>query len=359
MRVGRAMRGEEAALRREHAQRDEAGHAHARERDAPVERRRQRVAHDRRQRVAQVAADAVRRVRVPEAPRRDVGVEDREVARVEDAVADAHQGHDRKQPVRAGRQPDDRRAAGEQPQTAQQHRTRAETVDREACDELGDAARGIEHADQRAEQRPRHVELGAQQREQRRQRELEEMREGVGDADEADHADVAAERVGGDDIQAGRMTGDATGVVSGQRERRHYIAPAAAAISLERRGTSMVDKVTKSDAEWKAQLTPEQFRVTRKKGTERAFSRRILGQPRAGMYRCVCCGTPLFDAGGEVRVRHRVAVVLRNRWRRRTCARSGQLAAGCVAPRSSARRATRISAMSFRTGPSRRACAIA
>ena len=87
-------------------------------------------------------------------------------------------------------------AAGEQPESAQQHRARAEAVDREAGDELRDAARGVEHADQHAEQRPRHVELGAQQREQRRQRELEEVREGVGDADEADDADVAAERLG-------------------------------------------------------------------------------------------------------------------------------------------------------------------
>lgn len=56
----------------------------------------------------------------------------------------------------------------------------------------------------------------------------------------------------------------------------------------------MVDKVQKPDSEWKAQLTPEQFRVTRKKGTERAFSGALWDNHRDGTYRCVCCGMPLF-----------------------------------------------------------------
>jgi peptide-methionine (R)-S-oxide reductase len=55
-------------------------------------------------------------------------------------------------------------------------------------------------------------------------------------------------------------------------------------------------KVVKSDAEWKQQLTPEQYYVTRQHGTERAFSNPLNNEKRPGMFKCVCCGAELFSA---------------------------------------------------------------
>ena len=58
----------------------------------------------------------------------------------------------------------------------------------------------------------------------------------------------------------------------------------------------MVDKITKTEVEWRAQLTEEQFYVTRKHGTERAFTGEYDGCKEDGVYKCICCGHPLFDS---------------------------------------------------------------
>ena len=58
----------------------------------------------------------------------------------------------------------------------------------------------------------------------------------------------------------------------------------------------MTDKIVKPDAEWRKQLTPEQYQVTRRKGTERAFTGQYHATKTPGIYRCVCCGEALFDA---------------------------------------------------------------
>ncbi|MCS6833003.1 MAG: peptide-methionine (R)-S-oxide reductase MsrB [Flammeovirgaceae bacterium] len=54
--------------------------------------------------------------------------------------------------------------------------------------------------------------------------------------------------------------------------------------------------IKKSDEEWRKQLTPEQYYVTRQKGTERAFTGKYWNHHEKGVYKCVCCGTPLFDS---------------------------------------------------------------
>lgn len=56
------------------------------------------------------------------------------------------------------------------------------------------------------------------------------------------------------------------------------------------------EKIAKPDTEWQQQLTPEQYEVTRNKGTERAFTGQYWNSKEKGMYTCVCCGAPLFSS---------------------------------------------------------------
>jgi peptide-methionine (R)-S-oxide reductase len=61
-------------------------------------------------------------------------------------------------------------------------------------------------------------------------------------------------------------------------------------------GPARVKRVHKTDAEWKQQLTPEQFEVTRKAGTERAFTGKYFNLHDKGLYRCICCDNALFSS---------------------------------------------------------------
>ncbi len=80
-------------------------------------------------------------------------------------------------------------------------------------------------------------------------------------------------------------------------------APAATSVRIvefsndgRRLKTVIVDKVVKSDAAWRRQLSPQSYQVTRHGGTERAFSGPLLEIKDKGVYRCVCCDTALYDS---------------------------------------------------------------
>jgi len=59
------------------------------------------------------------------------------------------------------------------------------------------------------------------------------------------------------------------------------------------------DRISKSEAEWKAQLSPEAYKVTRKHGTERAFTSPLNAEKREGIFNCVACGAPLFSSDAK------------------------------------------------------------
>jgi len=61
----------------------------------------------------------------------------------------------------------------------------------------------------------------------------------------------------------------------------------------------MTEPIRKSDEEWRRELTPEQYRITRRKGTERAFTGEYNDNKAEGAYRCVCCGAELFTSDAK------------------------------------------------------------
>lgn len=68
-------------------------------------------------------------------------------------------------------------------------------------------------------------------------------------------------------------------------------------INYAKKGTPAPSRIVKkTEQEWKDQLTPEQYRITRLKGTERAFSGELCNVYDEGKYECTCCGEPLFDS---------------------------------------------------------------
>jgi peptide-methionine (R)-S-oxide reductase len=70
-------------------------------------------------------------------------------------------------------------------------------------------------------------------------------------------------------------------------------------VNEEREERKMARRVEKSDSEWRKQLTPEQYHITREKGTERPFTGEYTHTTDAGTYQCVCCGSPLFASDAK------------------------------------------------------------
>ena len=94
-------------------------------------------------------------------------------------------------------------------------------------------------------------------------------------------------------------------VACGERPALGAALPAAPAgpITLENfsaagvsEGLVSVKRVIKTDAEWRSQLTPASYVVTRQAGTERAFTGELDHESRSGLYRCICCDTALYDS---------------------------------------------------------------
>jgi len=69
--------------------------------------------------------------------------------------------------------------------------------------------------------------------------------------------------------------------------------------SVAGKGYVMTERVVKSDEEWHRLLTPEQYRVTRKQGTERPFANAYWNNHETGVYQCVCCGLDLFSSASK------------------------------------------------------------
>src|SRR5262249_4385910 len=79
----------------------------------------------------------------------------------------------------------------------------------------------------------------------------------------------------------------------------HWDPPAKGSAQMNNKSDADKSTVKKSDAEWRKELTPEQYHVTREKGTERAFTGQYWDCHKAGTYVCVCCGQPLFTSNDK------------------------------------------------------------
>ena len=121
----------------------------------------------------------------------------------------------------------------------------------------------------------------------------------------------------------------------------------------------MKERIQKSDAEWREKLTPEQYKVTRQHGTERAGTSPLNHEKREGVFTCVCCGEPLFSSEAKFESGSRLAELLQADRRRCRDRARGPLVHD--APDRGALRALRCPSWPCVSGwpAARQACAIA
>lgn len=97
-------------------------------------------------------------------------------------------------------------------------------------------------------------------------------------------------------LAAGGLGAAGLSAKAGSKQGNRTVKIAEFDASGKKTGDVEVEKIVKPDSEWKKQLTGEQFSVTRREGTERAFTGKYAETHDDGLYQCICCGTTLFDS---------------------------------------------------------------